>query len=106
VLIDECAPAELKTFLSQHGLDCVTVAEAGWSGKTNGELLALAGQQFDALATIDANLTYQQNVSGLHIAIVVIRARTNRMVDLRPHFPACLETLRSIKAGTIVEVGP
>ncbi len=106
VLIDECAPAELKTFFSSHGVHCVTVPEAGWSGKTNGELLRLAEDQFDVLVTIDKNIRFQQNITGLRIAILIIRARSNRVGDLRPYFPAGLEALRAIKAGEIVEVGP
>jgi hypothetical protein len=41
VLIDECAPAALKHSLATHGHECLTVQEAGWSGKENGEPLAL-----------------------------------------------------------------
>jgi hypothetical protein len=41
VLIDECAPKALKVALVAGGFDCTTVQEAGWSGKENGELLAL-----------------------------------------------------------------
>lgn len=41
VLIDECAPKALKTFLTKHGHETLTVQEAGWAGKQNGELLKL-----------------------------------------------------------------
>src|SRR6266550_7514629 len=37
VLIDECAPKALKGFLSKHGHESLTVQEAAWSGKENGE---------------------------------------------------------------------
>jgi predicted nuclease of predicted toxin-antitoxin system len=49
VLIDECAPKELKAFFSKHGHESLTVQEAGWAGKQNGELLKLAESDFDAL---------------------------------------------------------
>jgi hypothetical protein len=42
VLIDECSPRALKRHLADHGHECVTVQEAGWAGKKNGELLDLA----------------------------------------------------------------
>jgi len=58
VLIDECAPRALKSFLSKHGHESLTVQEAGWSGKENGELLALAESEFDVLVTLDTNLRY------------------------------------------------
>jgi len=32
VLIDECAPKALKTFLIQRGHESSTVQEAGWAG--------------------------------------------------------------------------
>jgi len=32
-----------------HGDECLTVQEAGWSGKENGKLLVLAEVEFDAL---------------------------------------------------------
>lgn len=106
VLLDECAPSELESFLSDHEIDCLTVPDAGWSGKSNGELLRLAESEFDVFITIDANLKYQQNVSRLKLAIIVIRARSNRLVDLRPHFSSCLGAIKSARAGQVVEVGP
>ena len=105
VLIDECAPRELKLVLTAAGLECLTVQEAGWSGKENGELLALAESEFDVLVSIDQNIRYQQNLTGRRIAIVILRAPSNRLADLRPVFPACLEALRSIRPGTVAEVG-
>jgi predicted nuclease of predicted toxin-antitoxin system len=88
VLIDECAPKALKVALAASGFDCTTVLEAGWSGKENGELLALADASFDVVVTIDRNLRYQQNLTGRRIALLIVRARSNRVVDLEPHFSA------------------
>ena len=70
VLLDECAPRALKSFLSAHGYESRTVQDAGWSGRTNGELLRLAENDFDVLITVDANLRYQQNLAGRQIAIL------------------------------------
>jgi len=84
VLIDECTPRALKLYLAQHGHKCATVQEAGWSGKVNGDLLALAETTFDVLVTIDTNLQYQQNLSGRKIAIVILLARSNRL-ELSTH---------------------
>jgi hypothetical protein len=52
VLIDECAPRALKSFVSKHGHDSLTVQEAAWSGKQNGELLAEAETEFGVLAGV------------------------------------------------------
>jgi len=72
VLIDECVPKVLKVELAASGFDCTTVQEAGWSGKENGELLALADASFDVVVTIDRNLRYQQNLTGRRIALLIV----------------------------------
>jgi predicted nuclease of predicted toxin-antitoxin system len=105
VLIDECAPSALKHLFSKHGHESLTVQEAGWSGKENGELLAAAETEFDVLVTLDTNLRYQQNLTGRRIAIVVLLARSNRLSHLSRHFPACLEAVETVKPGEIVHVG-
>jgi hypothetical protein len=57
VLIGECAPRALKHAIAANGHDSLTVQEAGWSGKVIGDLLDLAGAEFDVLVTLDTNLT-------------------------------------------------
>jgi hypothetical protein len=59
VLIVECAPRALKSFLSRNGHEGLTVQEAGWGGKENGELLAEAETEFDVLVTVVNLLTVQ-----------------------------------------------
>lgn len=105
VLIDECVPRALSVFLSKQGHECRTVQEARWSGKQNGELLDSAEAEFDVLVTLDTNLRYQQNLSDRRIAIVVLTARTNRLNDLSPLFPACADAIAKIRSGEIVRIG-
>ena len=105
VLIDECTPKALKTFLAKQGHECRTVQEAGWSGKHNGELLTLAGTAFDVLVTVDTNLRYQQNLAGRKIAIVVLQSPSNRLDHLQQFFPACASVLIAIKPGEVIVVG-
>lgn len=104
VLIDECAPRTLKTFLSKEGHECRTVQEAGWAGKENGELLTLAETAFDVVITVDTNLSYQQNLAGRKIAIVVIQSSSNRLDHLRQFFPECALALKAIKPSEIAFV--
>jgi predicted nuclease of predicted toxin-antitoxin system len=105
VLIDECAPKALKTFLKKLGHECLTVQEAGWSGKENGELLAAAETKFDVLVTVDTNLRYQQNLARRTIAIVVLQpSSSNRLEDLRTYFPACALALEKIKPCEIIQI--
>ena len=79
----------------------------GWTTIVNGRLLALAAEQFDVFVTVDRNLSFQQNLAAFSIAVVVLRAKTNRLADLRPLVPKLLETVRVAPSGvaTIVEIG-
>jgi predicted nuclease of predicted toxin-antitoxin system len=105
LLLDECAPKKLKTFLLTYGYKCSTAQEMGWAGIRNGELMALADPFFDVLVTIDKGIQYQQNMTGRRIAIVIVRRRSNRLEDLSPNFPVCAEILQSIQPGQVVEIG-
>ena len=105
VLIDECAPDRVKFLVASGGHECSTVREAGYSGKTNGELLNLAEGVFDVLLTIGRNIRYQQNLAGRKIAILIVRVLSNDIDDIRPHIPLVLQALAGIQKGQFVEVG-
>jgi predicted nuclease of predicted toxin-antitoxin system len=105
VLIDECVPRRFKSSLLGGDRECSTVAEAGFAGKKNGELLRLAEGAFDVFVTVDQGLEYQQNLTGMKIAVIVIRSRSNRFADLQPHAAACIQALKSIKSGQLVRIG-
>ncbi len=104
LLLDECIPRPLKLRLAVEGHTCSTVPEAGLAGKTNGELLLLAQRNFQVFITLDKGILFQQNLAGFRIAILIIRARSSRLVDILPQVPACLAALRAIKPGEIVRV--
>jgi len=103
ILLDENLPRKLVGYLVEH--DCRTVAECGWSGRKNGELLLLADPLFDVLLTLDKNLPYQQNLDTRQIAVLIIRARSNRIQDLLPIVPECLTALATIEPRQVVRVG-
>jgi hypothetical protein len=103
VLIDENLPRKLAHYVTGH--KCRTVVECGWAGRKNGELLALAEPQFDVLLTLDKSVPFQQEISSRRIAVLVIRARSNRVEDLLPCIPECLAALESIGPGEVVRVG-
>ena len=77
-----------------------------WSGVKNGKLLALAGAEFDAFITVDKNLPFQQNLSTLPIALVVLDSISNELSALLPLVPALLRELASLqpKSYTLVKV--
>ena len=102
ILIDECIPRKFKYNLP--GQDCRTVPEAGLAG--NGQLLSLAEQRgFEVFLTIDRGFEYEQNLSSRSIAVMIVRAKSNRMRDLLPHAPACLVALHSVTSGELIRVG-
>jgi hypothetical protein len=79
--------------------------EAGLSGKQNGELLDLAEGKFEVFVTLDKGLQFQQNLTGRSIAILLIRAKSNRLVDVQQHASACLAAIKSIQPGQLLRVG-
>lgn len=103
ILIDENLPRKLTAYLDGH--ECRTVVECGWSGKKNGELLALADPLFDVLLTLDKSLPYQQNLDSVRIAVLILYAYSNRVPDLLPVIPECLAALRSIQPRQVLRVG-
>ncbi len=103
VLLDECVPRRLRRELPGH--EVLTVTGHGWSGIKNGELLALAGAEFDVFLTVDQNLKYQQNLSTFRIAIILLVARNNRLQTLLPLMPEVRAELGKIGAGDFIRIG-
>lgn len=102
LLLDESLPKDLRLHLPGHQV--TTVPERGWASKSNGELLGLAAEEFDAFLTADQNLEYQQNPSRYDIAIVVLVARSNRVQDLVPLVPRLLQVLPEVRPGRLFRV--
>jgi hypothetical protein len=98
LLLDESVPSRLRGSLTDHSVR--TVVEAGWSGIKNGKLLTLAAAEFDAFITVDKNLSFQQNLEKLPIAVVVLDAVSNELSVLAPLVPALLRELASLKPKT------
>ena len=102
VLLDECVPRALRDDIPDYEVQ--TVAEVGWAGVKNGELLRLAATAFDVLITVDRNLEYQQNFKGVSLAVIVIHASSNDIIALRPLMPAVLDLVPQAKRGVVTYV--
>jgi predicted nuclease of predicted toxin-antitoxin system len=100
VLLDECTPLLLQRRLPECAIS--TVQECGWSGIKNGELLRRAEKEFDVFITSDQNLRFQQNLSGMRLAI--IQLPTNQVPIVALLVPAVEGLLSSIRPGELVEV--
>ena len=103
VLLDECVDRRLAKDIIGH--DVKTVAEMGWTSKRNGELLELAEQAFEVFITVDRNLSFQQNLPGFGIAVIVLRAPSNRLADLRSLVPKLIESLPQAKHSEVLWLG-
>jgi hypothetical protein len=103
VLLDECIDWRLSRDIPGH--DVKTARQMGWATIKNGELLSLAAEQFDVFVTVDRNLSFQQNLLSLKIAVIVLRARTNRLADLRPLVPRLLAAIPAAKIGIVTHIG-
>jgi len=102
VLLDESVPRRFGFLLVGHSF--MTVQQRGWTGTKNGKLLDLAAQEFDVLITADRNIEYQQNLSNLPIAILIIHAVSNRLEALEPLVPDVLRALSALQPKTVQRV--
>jgi len=82
ILFDQGVPKPLRAFLPGH--EVKRVYQLGWAEKKNGELLALAATAgFDVFVTTDQNLSRQQHLPKLKLAVFVL-GQTN-WPQLEPH---------------------
>ena len=101
ILFDQGTQVPLRRDLPAHSVE--TAAELGWSGLSNGDLIAAAEEAgFDLMITTDQNLRYQQNLAARRIGVVVLMTtswpRIQRQID---------EVVRAVDAlphGGYVEV--
>ena len=101
VLLDECLPKDLARELPGHVVK--TVPQAGWASISNGKLLRLIADsgKFDVFLTMDKNLPQQNKIRELPIAIVVLRAKSNRLEHVFPFAPLLLRRLAGFQPGHV-----
>ncbi len=103
ILLDECVDSRLARHFSEF--DVQTVHDRGWSGITNGKLLALAQVEFDVFVTVDRNLTFQQNIPKFSLAVILVYCVSNRLADLIALVPDIQRVIPSATRGTVTSVG-
>lgn len=104
VLLDEMLDRRLKHHLPE-GTEAVTVRERGWGSKKNGELLALAQEEFDVLLTADRGIPDQQDLSRFGLAVIIMQAGSNRYRDLLVLMEEVGAALHRTPAGEAAIVG-
>jgi len=102
VLFDNGTPRTLARFLIDRHM--VTEARArGWEELENGDLLREAeAAGFEVLVTTDKNLSYQQNLKGRKIAIVVLSL--GRWSLISRHVPEVVAAVNEATPGSFFEV--
>ncbi len=101
LLLDECLPKDLARELPGHTVK--TVPQVGWASISNGKLLRLiaASGKFDVFVTMDKNLPHQQKIKDLSFAIVLLRAKSNRLIHVSPFAPEILRRLPEFHPGQV-----
>jgi predicted nuclease of predicted toxin-antitoxin system len=105
-LLDGNLPRAFAALLVGH--DVETIHQRHWSDLDNGALLdAAAADTYDVFVTLDQSLRFQQNLVGRPIAVVVLRAASNRLEDLQPLVANLLGAVLTAPRGqaTLVEPG-
>ena len=102
ILIDECVDPRVKLLFGEH--QAATVHEQGWDTLEDGPLLAVAQKEFDVLVTIDGSLEFQQNVSKLRLAVVVVHVPKNQLAHYRVIHNELLAAVANARPGTVAHV--
>jgi len=104
ILIDECLDWRLCRALTGHY--CASVNQMHWGGLTNGMLLQKAQTEFDVFLTGDTNLVFQQNLTTFKMAVIVLEARSTRLVDTVKLMRHVGTVLKNIQPGQVIRIGP
>ena len=106
ILLDECLPKDLARQLS--GQTVKTVQQAGWASISNGRLLRLIAEsgEFEVFLTVDKRLPQQNKTAGLPFAIVLLRAKSNRMKDIFCFAPEILRRASEFRPGQVYILVP
>ena len=102
ILLDACVPRGLRGHFPRHEVS--TAHDLGWGGLDNGALLDAMGNRFDVLVTVDKGLPKQQHIVGRPFGIILLRARSNRLVDLQASAPKFEPALERVRPGAVVDV--
>lgn len=101
VLLDENLPHRLRFRLGNH--EAFTVSYMGWAGLKNGELLTAAEEAgFEVFVTGDQTLSYEQNLTGRRIAVLVL-STIDRDI-LKSNAPLVAAALDNVTPGSIQQV--
>lgn len=107
VFIDECVSKKLVPYLTGH--EFVHILDTDMRSTKNGALLRAVAPDYDVFLTTDRKIRYQQNLASFVIVFVILRLKSNDLVDLLPLVEETHLMLHRIEdskpdAGTVYEV--
>jgi hypothetical protein len=102
IILDESVPQKLRLLIG-GGHTVVTTWFQGWSGLKNGALLTAAEEAgFDLFITADQELTYQQNLTGRKMAVLVLS--TNNWDFVKAGIAEIMAAISGVTPGSYTEV--
>jgi len=104
VLLDEGVPRQLARPLRERGVNCAPFPNE-WKQLANGSLLnQIERVGFTILITADKQMSFQQNLSGRRLAVLVLP--NNRLKSLLSMIPEILTALVSLPPGEFTPLRP
>ena len=101
ILLDESVPQKLRLLI--EGQAVVTVAFQGWSGLKNGALLTAAEEAgYELFITADQEITYQQNLAGRKMALLVLS--TNNWDCVKAAITEIMLAIEAVTPGSYAEL--
>lgn len=101
ILLDENLPHSLRQRLGIH--ESYTVRYMAWAGLKNGELLRAAEEAgFDVFITGDQTLSYEQNLTGLRMSVLVLSTMDRDI--LKKNVAAIVTAIDTVVPGTVSAV--
>jgi predicted nuclease of predicted toxin-antitoxin system len=97
VFVDECVSRRLLRHLPGHTF--VHIADTALRSTRNGELLRAVAPEYDVFLTRDKSIPFQHNLKRFSLAFVILRAKSNSLLNLLLLAPDLLVTLEHISAG-------
>ena len=90
LLLDECLPRKLKSYLPGH--EVRTVPEMGWAGASDIRIQQLAAGSFDGFVTVDRGIR-AAIPDAAELTVAVLSVPSNRLQDILPVVPKLLAAL-------------
>ena len=101
IILDESVPQKLRLLIDGHMV--VTTWFQGWSGLKNGALLTAAEEAgFDLFITADQEISYQQNLTGRKMALLVLS--TNNWDFVKAAASKIMAAVNAITPGSYTEI--